>query len=116
MKEKELKETGYPINIKKFFVSQQGLVNNIPFFIYLSFLAVMYIYNGHQAEKTIKDISKTSKELKELQYEFKMIRKDWMFQTQQSEIVKLLDPLGIKEILEAPINLDNVQTENIKSK
>jgi len=51
-----------------------------------------------------------------LQYEFKMIRKDWMFQTQQSEIVKITAPLGIKEILEAPINLDNVQTENIKSK
>jgi hypothetical protein len=116
MKEKEMQETGYPINIKKFFVSQQGLVNNIPFFIYLSFLAVMYIYNGHQAEKTIKDISKTSRELKELQYEFKMIRKDWMFQTQQSEIVKMIEPHGIKEILEAPINLDNVHSENIKSK
>jgi hypothetical protein len=112
MKEKQTESTGPSINVLKLFISQQRLVKNIPFFIYLSFLTVMYIYNGHQAEKTIKDISRTSKELKDLQYEFKMIRKDWMFQTQQSEIIKTVEPLGIKEILEAPIKLENLKSEN----
>ncbi len=112
MKEKKTESTDSSINVLKFLISQQRLVKNIPFFIYLSFLTVMYIYNGHQAEKTIKDISRTSRELKQLQYEFKMIRKDWVYQTQQSEIIKTVEPLGIKEILEAPIKLENLKKEN----
>jgi hypothetical protein len=112
MNETQIESTGSSINFRKFFISQQRLVKNVPFFIYLSFLTVMYIYNGHQAEKTIKDISRTSKELKDLKYEFKMIRKDWMSQTQQTEIMKTVEPLGIKEILEAPIKLENLKSEN----
>jgi len=58
-------------------LSQQVLVKNIPFFLYLACLAILYIYNGHRVEKTIKDISKTSKELKESQFEYKMLRSEW---------------------------------------
>lgn len=97
---------------KRIFISQQMLVKNIPFFLYISVLAVLYIYNGHHAEKTIKDINKTSKELKELQYEYKMVRSDWMFITKQSEVVKQVEPFGIKEILEPPTKLEVDSLEN----
>ncbi len=97
---------------KRIFISQQMLVKNIPFFLYISVLAVLYIYNGHHAEKTIKDINKTSKELKELQYEYKMVRSDWMFLTKQSEVVKQVEPFGIKEILEPPTKLELDSLEN----
>lgn len=97
---------------KRIFISQQMLVKNIPFFLYISVLAVLYIYNGHHAEKTIKDINKTSKELKELQYEYKMVRSDWMFITKQSEVVKQVEPFGIKEILEPPTKLQVDSLEN----
>lgn len=97
---------------KRVFISPQLLVKNIPFFLYISVLAVLYIYNGHHAEKTIKDISKTSKELKELQYEYKMVRSDWMFLTKQSEVVKQVEPFGIKEILEPPTKLEGDSLEN----
>ena len=97
---------------KRVFISPHLLVKNIPFFLYISVLAVLYIYNGHHAEKTIKDISKTSKELKELQYEYKMVRSDWMFLTKQSEVVKQVEPFGIKEILEPPTKLEGDSLEN----
>ena len=58
---------------KWLFINQALLVRNVPFFLYVSVLAVLYIYNGHHAEKAIKDINKTSKELKNQQYEFKMV-------------------------------------------
>jgi hypothetical protein len=90
---------------KWLFINQALLVRNVPFFLYVSVLAVLYIYNGHHAEKAIKDINKTSKELKNQQYEFKMVKSEWMFLTKQSEVVKAVEASGIKEILEPPIAL-----------
>jgi predicted transcriptional regulator YheO len=82
-------------------------VKNIRFFLFLAALAIIYIYNGHHAERAIKDINRTSREMKDLQYEFKMIRKDWMFMTKQSEVVKAVEPFGIKEIKEPPLTLED---------
>ncbi|MEY3432787.1 MAG: hypothetical protein RL131_723 [Bacteroidota bacterium] len=97
---------------KWFFINQKWLVKNVPFFLYLSALAVVYIYNGHHAEKAIKDINKTNRELKDLQYEYKMVRSEWMFLTKQSEIIKSVEPLGVKQILEPPIAV----ADSLKSK
>jgi hypothetical protein len=91
--------------------NQQSLVKNIPFFLYLACLAILYIYNGHRVEKTIKDISKISKELKEYQFEFKMLRSEWMLITKQSEVVKAAVPFGLQETDTPPVNLD-LKTKN----
>ena len=94
-------------DIKWLFINQVWLVKNVPFFLYLSVLAVVYIYNVHHAEKAIKDINKTTKDLKNQQYEFKMVMSDWMFITQQSEVVKAVEASGIREILEPPIAIQD---------
>ncbi len=91
--------------MSRLMISQAWLVKNIPFFLFLSALAVVYIYNGHHAEKSIKDINKTSRELKSLQYEFKMIRSEWMFMTKQSEVVEAVKSMGLNEISEPPTAL-----------
>jgi hypothetical protein len=70
-------------------------------------LAVIYIYNGHFADKTIRSINKTAKEVKELQYEYKTVKSEVMFRSKQSELVKAVEPLGLKELVEAPIVLKN---------
>ena len=95
-----------------FIITQVWLVKNVPFFLFLSALAVVYIYNGHHAEKAIKDINKTTRELKDLQYEYKMLRSEWMFMTKQSEVVKTVASSGIKEVLEPPIALDIIEEVN----
>lgn len=103
---------GIPQEKRMIVISQQWLVKNVSFFLFLSVLAIIYIYNGHHAEKTIKNMNRTTKELKDLQYEFKMIRSEWMFKTKQSEVVKTVATSGIKEILEPPVNLTNIKNEN----
>ena len=92
---------------KWLFINQVWLVKNVPFFLYLSALAVLYIYNVHHAEKAIKDINKTSRDLKNQQYQFKMVRSEWMFMTKQSEVVKAVEASGIKQILEPPIAIQD---------
>jgi hypothetical protein len=85
--------------------SYRWIVKNIPFFLFLSALAVVYIYNGHYADKTIRNINKVSKELKEMQYEYKTLKSEVMFRSKQSEMAKAVEPLGLKELLTPPIIL-----------
>ena len=90
---------------KKLFLNYHWIVKNTSFFLFLSLLAVLYIYNGHLAEKRIKNINRSARELKELQYEFKTIKSELMFETKQSEVVKAVEPLGLKELMVPPFKL-----------
>jgi cell division protein FtsL len=93
--------------IKKFhwkrLLNYQSIVKQIPFFLFLALLAVVYIYNGHHADKTIREISKIERELKELKYEYKTVKGDVLFRSKQSEVVKAVEPLGLKELTLAPL-------------
>jgi hypothetical protein len=86
-------------------LNYQSIVKQVPFFLFLALLAVVYIYNGHLADKTIRDISKTSREVKELQYEYKTVKGAALFQSKQSELMQVVEPLGLKEMTQAPIVL-----------
>ena len=78
------------------------IVKNIPFFLFLSVLAIIYIYNGHYADNTVRSINKVNRELKELQYEYKTLKSEVMFRSKQSELAKAVEPLGLKELIESP--------------
>lgn len=86
-------------------LNYQSIVKQIPFFLFLAALAVIYIYNGHYADKTIRDISRTERQLKELQYEYKTVKGDVLFRSKQSELVKAVEPLGLKELTVSPVIL-----------
>jgi hypothetical protein len=85
--------------------NHQWVVRNIPYFLFLSFLAVIYIYNGHYSDNTIKSINKTSKELREAQYEYKSLKSEVMFRSKQSELAKAVEPLELKELTRPPLML-----------
>jgi len=78
------------------------VMKNISFFLFLAALAVVYIYNGHYADKISRDINRTSKELKELQYEYKTLKSEVMFRSKQSELAKAVDPFGLKQLTQPP--------------
>ncbi len=86
-------------------LNYKAIVKQTPFFLFLAFLAVLYIYNGHLADKTIRDITKSGVELKELQYEFKSVKGDVLDRTKQSELIEAVQPLGLKELTTAPMIL-----------
>ena len=94
-----------PVNQKidwKRFLNYKWVVKNIPFFLFLAALAVVYIYNGHYADKIVRDINRTNKELKELQYEYKTLKSEVMFRSKQSELAKAVEPFGLKELTQPP--------------
>jgi hypothetical protein len=104
MKSNNKKEKGRGFHWKRL-LNYKAVVRQIPFFMFLSMLAVVYIYNGHLADKTIREITKTGNELKELQYEYKSVRGDVLDRSKQSELIEAVQPLGLKEVTTPPVIL-----------
>ena len=89
------------------------IVKNIPFFLFLAFLTVLYIANGHYADKSIRKTSEIEKHIKEMGYEFKSIKKEVIFRSKESELAKAVEPLGLKElIVPATVIPDSVDKSN----
>lgn len=107
--EQDLKQEPVSFGWKKW-LNYHSIVKQIPFFLFLALLAVIYIYNGHYADKMIRAINLTGKEVKELQYEYKTVKSEVMFRSQESELAKAVAPLGLKELVVSPVILaDSLQ-------
>src|SRR6185503_17292295 len=111
MEDQLLKEKESRLDWKRW-LNYQSIVKQIPFFLFLAMLAVVYIYNGHYADKTIRAINRTAKDVKELQYEYKTIKSEVMFRSKQSELAKAVEPLGLKQLTASPIVLKDSLAEN----
>jgi len=104
--EKKQEPPGIPKPDWKKSFNQKWIVNNIPFFLFLTVLAVLYIYNGHHADKLMKKITVSEKNIKELEYEYKTIKADVIYRSKASELVKAVEPLGLKESKLPPVVLN----------
>jgi cell division protein FtsL len=89
----------------KRFSSYQWVVKNIPFFFFLAMLAVIYIYNGHYADKLTRKIETTEKNIQDLEFEYKAVKSEVIFRSKASELAKAVAPLGLKELTAAPMTL-----------
>lgn len=85
------------------------VARNLPFIAFLAFLGLLYISNRHMAERTVRQIDKLGREVKELSWDYKSMSAELMKLTTQSEIAKRADTLGLKERTEPPIKLEVVK-------
>ena len=86
-------------------INYEWITKNIPFFLFLAGLAVVYIANGHFADKTIRDINTSAKDLKQLQYEYKTLKSVMMFRSRETELIKAAEPLGLKIADQPPMRI-----------
>jgi hypothetical protein len=101
IQDKEKKER----NPLKGLLNYQWIVKNIPFFLFLSALTVLYIANGHRADSLVRKISSTTSELKDLQYEYKTLKSEVMFRSEEGQIVHAAEPLGLQPGKDMPHRL-----------
>ena len=87
-------------------LNYQWIVKNVPFFLFLAILAVIYIFNGHYADKMEKRINEKQKLIRELQFEYKTVQSELIFRAKASELIRAVEPLGLKEQLKPPIVLE----------
>ncbi len=87
------------------------IVKNIPFYFFIAALAIIYIANGHYADKTMRKINTVENHLKEMEYEFKTVKRDVIFRSKESELAKAVAPLGLKQLLVPPVRITDTLTE-----
>ncbi len=78
------------------------MISMLPFVFFLTGLALIYIANSYCAERTIREIDKTAKDLKELRSEYITTKSDLSFKSNQSQVAASVLPEGLKESRVAP--------------
>jgi len=82
--------------------NKDQVVKLMPFILFLSVLILFYIANSYVAERTVRNIDKIKKEMKENRAEFISVKSEMMFRSKQSEVAKAAAPLQLKEATDPP--------------
>lgn len=89
------------VNVFGYF-DRKAVMSFMPFLFFLFFLAIVYIGNSYYAEKTIRDIDRTEKEIRELRSEFITARSELMYRSKLTEVATAIQTKGVKESTVAP--------------
>ncbi len=92
------------LNINQY-ISKDNLGKNLYYILFIALIAVFYIWNTHYTEKTIREINKVEKELKELRWEYMTTKAELMDLSKQSEVAKLVESSGLKELNTPPYKI-----------
>ncbi|MHB8259811.1 MAG: FtsL-like putative cell division protein [Bacteroidia bacterium] len=95
------------------FLSNEHVLKHIPFILFLSVIAILYIANGYWADNKVRQVNKLSAQIKEFRSEYISTKSDLMFVSKQSEVAKSVEKLGIKEPIVPPMKIV-VDTTNFK--
>ena len=71
------------------------ILKNLPYVLFLSFLAIVYIANAHYAEKQIRQIQALQQEVKDLKREYNSLKSEIMFKSRLSEVGDDVESLGL---------------------
>jgi hypothetical protein len=102
---KDIPENFFTNLLAKGIISTESATKALPFILYLAFLCMIYIGNMHLAEKNIRQIEKLTKEVKELNWDYKTTKAELAFKSTLSEVEKRADTLGVKVSLQPPQKL-----------
>ncbi len=86
--------------ISKLF-SRSYILGNLPFLCFVCFLALIYIWNVHYTEKTVREIDEVSKQLKRIRWKYMTTQSELMNISKHSKMTNLVDDLGLQP-LETP--------------
>ncbi len=86
--------------VKEYFelgnMSASLILKNLPFVLFVSFLAMIYIANAHYSEKKIRQIQALQKEITQIRWHYMAIQSDLMVKSKRSEVEKSVTSLNLK--------------------
>ena len=86
-------------------INYTWIVKHFGFFMFLALLAVIYIANGHWADKTLREINITQKQVKDMEYEYKNLKSLEMYRSRESQVTQAAAALGLKPATTPPVKL-----------
>lgn len=79
--------------------------NNMPFVLWLTLIAMVYIYNGHIAERQARKLDKLQEDLKELKSEYMTVNAELSVYRKQTALKTLVDSIGLRPLDKPPYKL-----------
>ena len=88
-------------------LTRKSIVKQLPYILFLSFLALIYIGNRYHAEKIIRELDKMQNDVMDLRAESITSESDLMYISKQSEVARLLreEHSSIKESVTPPVKI-----------
>ncbi|MBK7763504.1 MAG: hypothetical protein IPI46_09055 [Bacteroidetes bacterium] len=83
----------------------KGIVHNLPFILYCSALALIYITMNHYAENAIRNINATARELKEDRWRYIDEKSQFMFITKESQLETGALKIGLEKAILPPYKI-----------
>ena len=85
-------------------LTRNWVANQVPFIIFITFLAILYIANRYHAERVVRETVKMQREVEELRFESITKASDLMYISKQSEVARMVQEkkLGLEELVEPP--------------
>lgn len=77
------------------YISSDFILKNLPFVLFLGFLAVIYIANVHFAQRNVRQIQLLKRELKDLRWEYMSLESDNMVNSKRSEVARDVKDQGL---------------------
>jgi len=87
------------------FLGNDNVISYLPYMFFLTFIGILYIANGYYAEKTVRNLYKTTSDLKELRSEYITIKSDLNYLSKQSQVALATESIGIKESVVSPTKI-----------
>ncbi len=95
----ELKITSVKDLITGSILTRKSVIRQLPFILFLAFLAIVYITNRYHAEKITRRTIDLQEQLNELRAQYTTTASELMYLSRQSQVLKLVEEnnLGLKE-------------------
>lgn len=78
---------------------------NLPFVCYLALLGIIYIFNAHASERSLRKIDSLRREVKDYNWQYMSLKQQLMHGSTQSQLSKKLEGQGLKPLSEVPKRL-----------
>ena len=93
------------------FLVKEKFSKQFPFMVYITLLLMAIITNTYIAEGKIRELTKTSRQLNDLQVEYVQVKSAIMEASKQSVLAKKLAGVGLKEVTEPLKRIEVEQPE-----
>lgn len=84
------------------FLADAKVVKHVPFVLFLTALALVYIGNAYYVERKVVKIQKLNKRVKDLHTNYVSVKAELMFSMKQTEIATKMLESGLKESVTPP--------------
>lgn len=87
------------------------ILKNLGYFLFIGFLAVLYIGNAHLAERNVRRIQELQRDIREMRWSFMSLQSENMYNSLRSEVVDRVRDDGLRLHRGEPIKIETPEEE-----